>query len=236
MINQDTHSILEHFGKQVLATLDKIVPSSSSCFYFVNDNYDSTKFVIKSINLKMVDSYEKHFYKIDPFHPSHFKRSTENVLSLDSLINENQKFTSEYYNDFLKAFGYEHETDIYLKNENNIVGGIALLREKNSSPFSNKDLQKLRASVPFMELSYNLCITPDYQQERFDAKNHYYLTRRELDIVKLLAQGKSNKEIGDILNKSPLTIKTHIQNLFAKTNVSSRTALVTKLFEAGISK
>ncbi len=48
------------------------------------------------------------------------------------------------------------------------------------------------------------------------------LTDRELDILNQLAAGKSNQDIGTALFLSPLTVKTHIANIYRKLHVSSR--------------
>jgi DNA-binding CsgD family transcriptional regulator len=48
------------------------------------------------------------------------------------------------------------------------------------------------------------------------------LTGRELDIVRLVANRKSNKEIATALGISPRTVSTHVSNIFAKLSVSSR--------------
>jgi len=49
------------------------------------------------------------------------------------------------------------------------------------------------------------------------------LTPRELDVIRLVAEGLSNKEIGQLLVISPRTVNFHLDNLFAKLGVRSRT-------------
>ena len=49
------------------------------------------------------------------------------------------------------------------------------------------------------------------------------LTERETDVLRLLAQGQSNKEIAHSLNVSEKTVKTHVSNILNKLGVSSRT-------------
>jgi DNA-binding CsgD family transcriptional regulator len=48
------------------------------------------------------------------------------------------------------------------------------------------------------------------------------LTGRELDIARLVAKRKSNKEIATALGISPRTVSTHVSNIFAKLSVASR--------------
>ena len=52
------------------------------------------------------------------------------------------------------------------------------------------------------------------------------VSEREIDVLKLMAQGKSNKEIGSALFISAGTVKSHLKNIFAKLNVNSRAEAV----------
>lgn len=56
----------------------------------------------------------------------------------------------------------------------------------------------------------------------------YALTKRELEILELLVSGLSQKMIAAKLYLSPLTIPTHMKNIYAKMQVHSRTEAVTK--------
>ena len=49
------------------------------------------------------------------------------------------------------------------------------------------------------------------------------LTERETDVLRLLARGRSNKEIGQALVIGEKTVKTHVSNILAKLSVPSRT-------------
>jgi DNA-binding NarL/FixJ family response regulator len=49
------------------------------------------------------------------------------------------------------------------------------------------------------------------------------LTEREVDVLRLLAQGQSNKEIARSLTIGEKTVKTHVSNVLAKLGVVSRT-------------
>ncbi|QHO75866.1 DNA-binding response regulator [Bradyrhizobium sp. CCBAU 051011] len=53
------------------------------------------------------------------------------------------------------------------------------------------------------------------------------LTHREREIIRLVAEGLSNKEIARQLNLSPGTVKVHLYNIFHKLEISNRTVLAT---------
>ena len=58
---------------------------------------------------------------------------------------------------------------------------------------------------------------------RFGLAKPIELTPRELDVIRLVAEGLSNKEIGQLLAISPRTVNFHLDNLFVKLGVRSRT-------------
>lgn len=60
------------------------------------------------------------------------------------------------------------------------------------------------------------------------------LSDREVEVVKLMAEGTSNKEIAVSLHISESTVKTHIQTIFQKLGVSDRTGAVTQAIRKGI--
>ncbi|HYY29526.1 MAG TPA: response regulator transcription factor [Chthoniobacterales bacterium] len=59
------------------------------------------------------------------------------------------------------------------------------------------------------------------------------LSERELEVLRLMAKGKSNKEIATALFISEGTVKSHGKSIFAKMNVTSRTEAVTEATRRG---
>ena len=60
------------------------------------------------------------------------------------------------------------------------------------------------------------------------------LTGRELDVLALLAKGKSNKEIGNSLYITETTVKSHLRSIFTKLNVLSRTEAISTASRRGL--
>jgi DNA-binding NarL/FixJ family response regulator len=70
--------------------------------------------------------------------------------------------------------------------------------------------------------------------ERPDYSPPHPLTKRELEVLRLLAQGQSNQEIGKNLFLSALTVKTHVQRIISKLGVSDRTQAAVRAAELGL--
>lgn len=71
----------------------------------------------------------------------------------------------------------------------------------------------------FSALSQNLPAGKSAQMQQEDAKS---LTTRERDVLRLVARGLSNKEIGEELAISPHTVKTHLSHVLEKLELNGR--------------
>lgn len=60
------------------------------------------------------------------------------------------------------------------------------------------------------------------------------LTKRERQVLELIANGLSNKEIANNLTIKVATVENHIHNLYGKLNISKRSQAITYAFREGI--
>lgn len=60
------------------------------------------------------------------------------------------------------------------------------------------------------------------------------LSRRELEVLRCLAKGQSNREIGEALFISEKTVKTHISNILSKLNLADRTQAAVYAIRRGL--
>lgn len=83
-----------------------------------------------------------------------------------------------------------------------------------------------------IETYYQIYIVKNSAKEKIDllcSAQIYNLTKRELEVIELISKGLNNREISEKLYISSNTVRTHIDNIFNKLNVSSRMAILYKM-------
>lgn len=96
---------------------------------------------------------------------------------------------------------------------------------------------KDRSISELMKTIYNVLngnkeYSPELMESIFENSN--ILTSQELEILKLVAQGLSNKEISECLHLSNGTVRNYISNILTKLDVANRVLAVNKAVELGI--
>ena len=89
----------------------------------------------------------------------------------------------------------------------------------------------------FFSPAISKMLVEDYMrqmQERAVEDSYDLLTTREREILQLLAEGKSNKEVANVLNLSLYTIETHRSNIFQKLNLHSGAELILYAIRKGV--
>ncbi|PZV27827.1 MAG: DNA-binding response regulator [Snowella sp.] len=74
-------------------------------------------------------------------------------------------------------------------------------------------------------------LKPTFQQTDSGVAN---LSEREMDVLKLIVEGKSNNEIGEVLYLSTNTIKTHVRGIMNKLSVDDRVQAAVIALRSGI--
>jgi DNA-binding NarL/FixJ family response regulator len=78
------------------------------------------------------------------------------------------------------------------------------------------------------------CVPPALAAKLAERVSGETLSAREIEVLKLVAQGRSNKEIGTSLFISEGTVKSHVKGIFAKLDVISRTEAVASATRRGL--
>lgn len=126
------------------------------------------------------------------------------------------------YADFVKPTGIENEAMMCLSAPAGRTRRLLLFRELGSPDFDDRDRLLLSLLRPhlnelYQELQSRRRIEPD-------------LTPRQWELMRLVAAGNSNVEIAKELFISTTTVRKHLENIFERLGVTSRTGAVARAF------
>jgi len=112
----------------------------------------------------------------------------------------------------------------------------ATLDEIEALKASEAGRPSVLAAVALLEASTHRLIAELRQQSAGQSSStlHEGMTQREIEILKLLGQGMSNKQIGSRLQISEKTVRNHISNMYSKLKVADRVQAVLHAVRTGL--
>lgn len=143
-------------------------------------------------------------------------RSLAEILILTTNVMYKLKKTNEAYAVLLELLS--------LAEQNNFIQ-LFLLEKDNLEPIFREFSSRLKTIDTYVQVR-------DYIDDH--SKKSKILSTRELEILKLMALGLSNKEIGEKLFVAESTIKGHNQRIFQKLNVTKRTEAIVEGHNIGL--
>lgn len=111
---------------------------------------------------------------------------------------------------------YQSEEDVYRAVE---AGAITYLLKDQLSDDLIRTIRDVRAGEPPP-------LSPQVEARLAQRAGRRSLTPRELQVLKLMAQGMRNKDIAAALGVSEVTAQVHVKHIFHKLQVSDRTSAV----------
>jgi DNA-binding CsgD family transcriptional regulator len=213
------------FQRQALDLINGLLPLTSSGFYLVGADMHHSGVVLRNLDTIVERDYERNYRDQDPLNPALFAHSDDRVVCIDEQLTESELLQSDYYREFMLPLKHRHVADMFLRRDRDIVAVLTMLRAADLGPFSQGELALVGQLQPFIQYSLNTVYLPKRYRERDSVQQTYQLTDRELDVVELIVTGASNKLIARQLGLSLATVKTHIQHIFQKVSVASRTEL-----------
>jgi ATP/maltotriose-dependent transcriptional regulator MalT len=99
--------------------------------------------------------------------------------------------------------------------------GFFFIRGRRDRDFDERDRAVLTVLRPHLSAI----------RERWEQRRRVHgLTDREVEVVRLVKEGLTNQEIADRLVIATGTVRTHLENIFEKLGVHTRTAAVARAF------
>jgi DNA-binding CsgD family transcriptional regulator len=152
------------------------------------------------------------------------------VVKPSDFYSARQWHSTGMYSDYHRPYGIEHELQLCLHDSAELSAGperhVRLYLYRGTGPdFSERDRAVLTLLRPHLRQAYL-----EAERRRDPVPR---LTPRQWELLRLLAAGHTNTQIGRRLGVTEGTVRTHLENIYERLHVSSRTAAAARAFPAG---
>lgn len=145
------------------------------------------------------------------------------VAMSERLPTKRSRLRNAWYRTILEPCGHEDVLKVWLPAPSGTSRGFFFNRDRGRGLFDDRDHAVLTVLRPHLAGVRERW----WQRER---PRPYGLTHREAEVVQLLREGLTNQQIAERLVVSAGTVRTHLENVFAKLDVHTRTAAVARTF------
>ena len=167
-----------------------------------------------AISARQIEVFDRYF----PEHPlvrAHGRNSAAVTRRISDLVPKEAFLETPLYNDYYRPIGIRHTMALPVYVDRRLL--VSFVFNRASSAFGERELQLAETLRPHLANLYRLAgaNTP---------VNTAALTAREREVLEWVAAGKTNRDIAAILGARPRTIEKHLERVYEKLGVETRTA------------
>jgi DNA-binding CsgD family transcriptional regulator len=163
-------------------------------------------------------------------HPSvlYFDRTGDRAARrFSDLVSHRAYQQLPLYQYFFRPFAVEHKLDVRLYASDTHILDLGWCRERRD--FADSDRALVDALSPYLTAIIRRAEAGAVAAE---VRQAFGLSHREAEVLALVARAKSNPEIAGTLFLSVATVRKHVEHLYAKLGVSTRTQAVARALQA----
>ena len=241
---REIHEIqrMDDFPRRSMSGIGHLIESDLLTYNEI-DTRRQTAFMVQqpvgAIGAAQVQTFERLAYQ----HPliNHYARTRESrPRKISDFLSLTEFRRLDLYQEFFRDVALHFQMAVTIPSANTLVIGIALNRARRD--FSERDRSVLDLVRPHLAQAYRNIAERSALRERAEAAERALwsasatllasLTRREHEILVLVADGKTNPQIAGRLSVSPRTVQKHLEHVYDKLGVRTRTAAAMKLGQA----
>jgi DNA-binding CsgD family transcriptional regulator len=233
---------LEAFPRRAMAGLARLIESDVLTYNEIYPRRLRADFLDEPagiIEQRQRATFERYAHQ----HPliSHYARTRKRrPRKISDFLTLTQFKNLALHSEFFRPLGLNYQMAVAIPSTPELVIGIALNR--SHADFSERDRSVLEAIRPHLAQAYRNASERTRLTDRVAAVEQIErgsgsrgsaqasaLTRREHEVLVLVAEGKTNPEIGARLAISGRTVQKHLEHVYEKLQVRTRTAAAMKL-------
>jgi DNA-binding CsgD family transcriptional regulator len=146
------------------------------------------------------------------------------TLKVSDFLNRREFHRMKLYTDWFRPFGVEYELELAIPSPLWHTRTFIFDREAGRD-FTERDRLILDLLKPHL---VRLWQDANERRQASADVDPVHLTAREREVLQWVARGKTNTDIARLLWLSPATVRKHLENVYAKLGVRTRTAAVAR--------
>jgi len=169
-----------------------------------------------AISAHQIEVFDRYF----PEHPlvrAHGRNPGAVTKRISDLVPDQAFRETPLYNDYYRPIGIRHAMALPIYVDRHLL--VSFVFNRVASGFGERELQLAETLRPHLATLYRLGGTSPRVVEAD-------LTPREREVLEWVAAGKTNRDIAAILGARPRTIEKHLERIYEKLGVETRTAAV----------
>jgi DNA-binding CsgD family transcriptional regulator len=167
-----------------------------------------------AISARQIEVFDRHFHE-HPLVRAHGRNPAAVTRRISDLVPKEAFLETPLYNDYYRPIGIGHTMALPIYVDRRLL--VSFVFNRASSAFGERELLLAETLRPHLANLYRLvgANTP---------ANTASLTAREREVLEWVAAGKTNRDIAAILGARPRTIEKHLERIYEKLGVETRTA------------
>jgi DNA-binding CsgD family transcriptional regulator len=212
----------------VLTELQRLIPCDNVSFYLqdsyrresVFDQYVGELGSVADEDLEGLNEVIwTHYWNCPPCHYPDSSGDLNSITTISDFYSDRQLHSDGMYCDYFKLVGVERALGVCLPGRPGRVPQVCLFRGPGMD-FSPRDRGLLALLRPHLD---NI-----YRERRRRHPTTPQLTARQQQLLRMVASGATNGQIARRLSITEATVRKHLEHIFQRLQVNSRTAAVTR--------
>ena len=187
-----------------------------------------------ALSRREIEAFDRHFHE-HPLVRAHGRNAAATTHRISDLVSPPDFRRTPLFNDYYRPIGLDHAMAVPIHVRRNVL--VSFVFNRKGRDFSDRERACVESIRAHLGNLYRLGGELDSARAAWgvpapEASCEAPLTDREREVLGWLAGGKTDRDIGDILGISPRTVHKHLQRIYEKLGVETRTAAVVRALGA----
>jgi DNA-binding CsgD family transcriptional regulator len=183
-----------------------------------------------AISRREIDVFD-HYFEVHPLVCEHGRNRAATTKRIDDLLPDGAFRRTPLFNEYYRRVGIDHVMAVPIHVDGRFL--VSFVLNRSGTAFSDRERELAEVVRPHLANLYRLGVSSERTRQLpadapFD-RAAAPLTPREREVLDWVAAGKTNRDIAAILSASPRTVEKHLERIYEKLGVETRTAAVMRV-------